>query len=614
MSLPDLIPLEILFGNPERAGAQLSPDGTRLAYLAPRDGVLNVWVGDVDGDDFQPVTADTVRGVRMYQWAHDGRHLLYLQDTGGDENWRVHTVDLESGEVVDHTPYEGVQARVIAASHRRPDEVLLGLNRDDPRLHDVYLLRLSTGELEKVLANPGYVEWLVDHDLEVRGAVAPRPDGGVDYLVRDGDGFRPTFSTEPDDNVLNVVGAITFNGDGTGVWFSSVAGTDTARLVLVDLENGAETVVAEHAERDLVWHQCRFQPETFEPQLVAFATDRFEYDVVDGDLGKDLELVRAELDGDLHLASRDHADTRWLIAEVRDDGPVRYHLWDRSTRSRRFLFESHPALAPFTLATVEPFAFEARDGLRVHGFATFPPGVERRDLPTVLVVHGGPWGARDEWGFVPECQWLANRGYLVLQVNYRGSGGYGKAFLNASAQEWAGRMHDDLIDGLEHAIAAGWVDRHRVGIYGGSYGGYAALVGATFTPDVFACAVDYVGPSNLVTLLKSIPPYWFGIATQFHKLLGHPDTDHDLLWERSPLSRVEQIRIPLFIAQGANDPRVKQAESEQIVAALPKAGIPHEYLLFEDEGHGFARPENRLTLYRRVEPFLAEHLGGRTSP
>ena len=612
MSLPPVVPLDVLFGNPERWSPKLSPDGKRLAFLAPVDGVLNVWVGDVGQRDYQPVTDDRLRGIRLFLWAEDDRHLLYLQDTGGDENWHVHSVDLDTGDVVNRTPFPGVQAQPMEVSHRKPDELLLGLNKDDPRLHDVYRLQLSTGELTKVVANPGYQEWLVDHDLEVRGAVEPRADGGIDYLVREGDGFRKTFSTEPEDTILNVTGVITFTGDGAHVWCSSVQGTDTARLVKVDLETGDEQVVAEHPERDLALLDTRFHPTTFEPQLVAFATDRIEYQVVDESIAGDLHALRAELTGDIHVTSRDRGDTRWLVAEVRDDGPVRYLLWERNERTLTFLFESQPALSDHTLAKVEPFSFTARDGLTIHGLVTFPHGVDRKDLPVVVTVHGGPWGARDVWGYNPEGQWLANRGYVCLQVNYRGSGGYGKAFLNASAREWAGRMHDDLIDGLEHAIAAGWVDRDRAGIYGGSYGGYAALVGATFTPDVFRCAVDYVGPSNLLTLLKSIPPYWFGVATQFHKLLGHPDLDNDFLWERSPLSRVDDIRIPMFIAQGANDPRVKQAESEQIVAALEKAGVPYEYLLFEDEGHGFARPENRLTYYGKVEAFLAQHLGGRT--
>jgi dipeptidyl aminopeptidase/acylaminoacyl peptidase len=599
---PDPIPLEILFGNPERTSPQLSPDGTKLAWLAPHNGVLNVFV------DGEPVTDDRIRGIRTYGWLHDGRHLLFLQDTGGDENWHAFTIDLESGDVVDRTPFDGVQATMVGYSHRKPDEVLLGLNRDDPRVHDVYRLRLSTGELTKEVANPGFTQWLVDHDLVVRGAVAPRADGGVDHLVRDGDGFRTTFSTEPDDMVLNVTGPITFHGDGARMWFASAAGSDTARLVLVDLETGAEEVVHSHPSRDLFWRSARFHPETFDAQLVPYATDRHEYVVLDESLRPDIDALRSQLTGDIHVSSRDQADTVWLIAEVQDAGPVRYHRWERGSQTLTFLFDNQPALNDFTLSTVEPFAFTAGDGLEVHGLATFPAGRERSNLPTVLVVHGGPWGARDEWGYNPEGQWLANRGYLVLQINYRGSGGYGKAFLNASAQEWAGKMHTDLIDGLEHAIAQGWTDREQVAIYGGSYGGYAALVGAAFTPDVFKCAIDIVGPSNLVTLLKSVPPYWFGVVTQFHKLLGHPDTDHDFLMERSPLSRADQIRIPLLIAQGANDPRVKQAESEQIVEALEKHGVPHTYILFPDEGHGFARPQNRMLFYKEADEFLAEHL------
>jgi dipeptidyl aminopeptidase/acylaminoacyl peptidase len=601
-NMTERIPLDVLFGNPERTGPQLSPDGKRLAWLAPVDGVLNVWV------DGEPVTDDTLRGIRQFWWTHDDRHLLYLQDLGGDENWHLYTVDLDSGEVVDRTPFDGAQAQLYELSHRKPDEIVLGLNRDDARYHDVYRLRLSTGELVKEVTNTGFDGWLVDHDLVVRGAISPRADGGYDYAVRDGDGFRTTFSTEPDDRVINVTGPITFTGDNREVWFASVVGTDTARLVKVDLETGRETVVHQHPERDLIWYQCKLHPETYEPQMLAYATDRFEYAVLDATLEPDIHALHAQLRGDIHVSSRDDADTVWLVAEVNDDGPVRYHRWDRTTKTLAFEFESQPALSQYTLANVDPFSFTTRDGLTVHGFVTWPPGVERTQLPAVLHVHGGPWGARDEWGYVADCQWLANRGYAAVQINYRGSGGYGKAFLNASVREWAGRMHDDLIDGLEHCIARGWIDRDRMAIFGGSYGGYAALVGATFTPDVFRCAVDIVGPSNLVTLLKSIPPYWFGVATQFHKLLGHPDTDHDFLMERSPLSRVDDIRIPLLIAQGANDPRVNQAESEQIVEALRKRGIPHEYLLYEDEGHGFARPENRLHFYEAAERFLAEHL------
>jgi len=293
-----------------------------------------------------------------------------------------------------------------------------------------------------------------------------------------------------------------------------------------------------------------------------------------------------------------------------------YHLWDRARREARLLFTHRPELADYPLATMDPFSITARDGLTLHGYLTWPTTVapaDRRHLPTVLVVHGGPW-ARDQWGFNPEVQWLSNRGYLCIQVNFRGSTGYGKAFVNAGDREWGGRMHDDLIDTVNWAISESYADRSRVGIFGGSYGGYAALVGAAFTPDVFAAAVDIVGPSNLITLIRSVPPYWAPIIAQFHNRVGNPDTEEDFLWSRSPLSKVRDITVPIIIAQGANDPRVKQAESEQIVAALAAAGIDHQYLLFPDEGHGFAKPENRLRFYAAAEAFLAQQLGGRAEP
>jgi len=609
MALPDLIPLDVLFGNPERRAPALSPDGSKLAYLAPVEGVLNIWVGSTGLDDAKPVTTDEGRGVRQYWWAKDGQHLLYLQDTGGDENWRLHTVDLKEGTVVDRTPFAGVQARIVGLSSRVPDQVLVGLNRDDPRFHDVYRLHLASGTLTKELTNPGFDDWLVDHSLTVRGGIQAREDGGVDYMVRDGEGWRVAWRVTPEDNTLNSSGVLGFDGQDRHLWIVETTSGNTACLSSLDLELGQLTVVARDDDRDLL--SAVLHPQTFEPQLAAFATDRWTYRVLDETVAADVATAAALDDGDLHLVSRDEADRLWVLAFVRDRGSPLYFLFDRDSGQGTRLFEEQPKLAAYELAEMVPFAFTARDGLTIHGFATFPPGVDADNLPAVVSVHGGPWGARHSWGYVAAAQWLANRGYVCLEINYRGSGGYGRDFINASAHEWAGRMHDDLIDGLEWAIAQGWVDRDRVGIFGGSYGGYAALVGATFTPDVFRCAIDIVGPSNLVSLLETIPPYWVGIANMFYRLLGHPERDRDFLWQRSPLSRVDQIKIPMLIGQGANDPRVKQAESEQIVAAMVKAGIPHEYILFADEGHGFAKPENMTRFNIAAENFLAEHLGGR---
>ena len=618
----DLIPREVLFGNPERISPHISPDGTKLAWIAPRDGVLNVWVAPVgasgvDWDAATAVTDDTDRGIRSYAWAWDGRHLLYVQDTGGDENWRLYDVDLETlaqagGQADlakrDLTPYEGIQARIIATRKSHRDEVLVGLNRDDPQLHDVYRLDLKTGELTKLIDNPGYAGWLADQDMVVRGAVSPMPDGGYEVLVRDDAeaDWRTLLTISADDAPAS--GILAFTGDGKSLLGISSAGVDTGRLVQVDLESGGTQVLLEDPEADVAG--AVLHPDTREPQIAVVLKDRAEYHVLDPEVAPDLEAIRALHSGDPGLTDRDEADATWLVAFTDDAGPVRYYAYDRASRAGSFLFDSRPALSRYELARMEPFSFVTRDGLTVHGYVTFPPGGGRSGLPAVLDVHGGPT-VRDEWGWNPEAQWLANRGYMCIQVNYRGSTGYGKAFVNAGDREWGGKMHDDLIDAVRYVVEQGWADPDRIAIYGGSYGGYAALVGAAFTPDVFRCAVDIVGPSNLQTLLETIPPYWAPMKAELYKRVGNPETDKEFLWSRSPLSRAGDIRIPLLIAQGANDPRVKQAESEQIVAALAEAGIDYEYMLFPDEGHGFAKPENRLKFYAAAERFLAKYLGGR---
>src|SRR5499427_1574813 len=610
----DLIPRSVLFGNPERTSPRISPDGTRLAWIAPRDGVLNVWVapiGGADGVDWaaaQAVTEDTDRGVRVFGWARDGRHVLYLQDVGGDENWRLYDIDLESMARRDLTPFEGIHANIIATSKRRPAEVLVGINADNPQLHDVYRLDLETGALVKEIANPGYAGWVADEDLVVRCALEPLPDGAFDLLVRDSDpgDWRKLLTIPAEDATSSDV--VSFSGDGGSLLMISAAGSNTGRLTRVDLSTGAAEVLAEDPAADVTG--AVLHPDTRDPQIVAILKDRMTYVVLDLSVQDDLKAIQTLHPGDPVFAGRDDSDETWLVGFTNDTGPVPYFMYDRASRTGRFLFEHQPALSGYELAPMEPFSYQARDGLEINGYVTFPPGLGRSGLPAVLNVHGGPQ-ARDTWGYDPEAQWLANRGYLCVQVNYRGSTGYGKAFVAAGDREWGGKMHDDLVDAVDYAVAQGWADRSRVAIYGGSYGGYAALVGAAFTPEVFCCAVDIVGPSNLKTLLETIPPYWAPMIAQLYRRVGNPETDEEFLWSRSPLSRARDIRIPLLIAQGANDPRVKQAESEQIVAALQDAGIDYEYMLFPDEGHGFAKPENRLKFYAAAERFLAKYLGGR---
>ncbi len=616
----DLIPRSALFGNPERTAPRISPDGRLLAWIAPLGGVLNVWVAPIGDPEAgvewaaaRAVTADTDRGVRVFTWAHDGRHLLYLQDAGGDENWRLYDVDLESLERRDLTPFDKIHATIIGASKRRPTEVLVGINADNPQLHDVYRLDLATGHLVKEIENPGYAGWAADEDLVVRCAIAPLPDGSVDVLVRDAEAGASADAdwrkllTIPAEDVTSF-DVVSFSDDGRSVLMISAAGSDTARLTRVDLATGDETLLASDPEADVAG--VVLHPDTQEPQIVLVLKDRMAYLVLDPSVADDLKAIRALHPGDPSISGRDDADATWMIAFNVDAGSVTYFRYDRATRTGRLLFEARPELSGYTLAAMEPFSYAARDGLTIHGYLTFPPGADRSSLPTVLNVHGGPQ-VRDAWGYDPEAQWFANRGYLCVQVNYRGSTGYGKSFVAAGDREWGGKMHDDLIDAVGYIVDRGWADRSRVAIYGGSYGGYAALVGAAFTPDVFRCAVDIVGPSNLKTLLETIPPYWAPMIAQLYRRVGNPETDEEFLWSRSPLSRAHDIRIPLLIAQGANDPRVKQAESEQIVAALKDAGIDYEYMLFPDEGHGFAKPENRIKFYTAAERFLARYLGGR---
>ena len=606
-----LIPRGVLFGNPTYASPTVSPDGNRLGFLAPEDGVLNVWVGPVDEPDkAAPVTHDRGRGIRVFGFCHDDRTLFYLQDQGGDENWRLHLLDLSSGLEHCVTPFDDVQVRVLGHNRWHPTTMLLGINKDTPELHDVYKLDLSTGELEKVLDNPGFVGWLADTDLAIQGAASVTEDGGAVFFLADESGeFHPWLEVPPEDaNTTNPVG---FSRDGRTLYVVSSLGVNAARLMAVDLATGAETVLAADDAYDI--GGVEVDPETREPQAAIFDKDREEWTFLDEGYGQAVEELRSSLgiDGELTINRAERSDRLWMVSVMPSDGPVRFYLYDRSGGGLRFLFAHKPDLGGYALAPMEPFAFTARDGMEVHGYVTFPPEVERRDLPAVLNVHGGPW-ARDAWGYDPEAQWLSNRGYVSVAVNFRGSTGYGKAFGNAADKQWGRTMHTDLLDAIDHLVGKGWVDRDRIGVMGGSYGGYAALAGAAFTPDVFRCALDLCGPSNLLTLLASIPPYWKPMIAMMYAKVGDPETEKDMLWERSPLSRVDDIQIPVLVAQGANDPRVKQAEAEQIVEALKSKGLPHEYLLFPDEGHGLARPENREIYYAAAESFLAEHLGGRS--
>ncbi|MDQ3386269.1 MAG: prolyl oligopeptidase family serine peptidase, partial [Actinomycetota bacterium] len=500
-----LIPREVLFGNPEKASPRLSPDGERLAYLAPKDGVLNVWVGLVGGES-EPVTDDGGRGIRLFFWAEDNQHIVYLQDMDGDENWRIHAVDPVTKEDRDLTPFDEVQAQILDASRHFPDTLLVALNKESPELHDVYKLTLSTGELDLVAKNPGnVVGWLPDSDFEIRAAMAATPDGGFDVLLRDSEDsdWRKLLSWDKE-NALSSAPA-GFTKDGQSMYLLDSREANAARLVLLDLASGGIESLVEDPRYDV--GQVLMHPETHKAQAAAIERARTEWIILDDDIQDDFKKIKELSRGDFTVISRDRADENWIVAFTADDGGASYYSYDRATKRGEHLFDSRPDLAGYTLARMEPISFAARDGLTIEGYLTLPPGGEREGLPMVLNVHGGPW-ARDGWGYDPEAQWFANRGYACLQVNYRGSTGYGKDFINAGDREWAGKMHDDLVDAIAWAVEEGVADPDRIAIQGGSYGGYAALVGATFTPDIFRCAVDLVGPSSLITLIQSIPPYW----------------------------------------------------------------------------------------------------------
>jgi dipeptidyl aminopeptidase/acylaminoacyl peptidase len=580
-----------------------------LGFVAPLDGVLNVWVGPVDDPSAaRPVTSDTGRGVWSYAFCHDDRTLVYLQDVGGDEDWRLSRVDLETGTTHLVTPQSGVQAQILAHTRWHPGRMLVGLNDREPQWHDVWELDLATGAFTLVETNPGYADWLVDSDLRIRGGESITSDGGAVVCLRDESGRDSAWRQVAPEDVAgeDVVG---FPRVGGSLLLLSSRGAEASRLLRVDIASGEEQVLAADDRYDVA--TAVLHPQTLEPQAALVVRQRVDWTYLDDDLRDEVEALRSRLTGEVGIARSERSGRLWLVTESPSDGPVRYSLYERPGRQLRFLFSHQPALETYQLAPMEPFEFPARDGLAIEGYVTFPLEVERRALPAVLDVHGGPW-VRDRWGYAGEVQWLANRGYVVVQVNYRGSTGYGKAFTNAGDKQWGRAMHTDLLDAVDAVVSRGWVDPGRVAIMGGSYGGYAALAGAAFSPDVFRCAVDLVGPSNLLTLLTSLPEYWKPHVAFMHAKVGDPGSEHDDLWARSPLSRVDDIRIPVLVAQGANDPRVKQAEAEQIVAALRDKGLPHDYLLFDDEGHGLARPANRERFYAATEAFLASHLGGRS--
>jgi dipeptidyl aminopeptidase/acylaminoacyl peptidase len=614
---PSLIPRTRLFGNPTRAQGQISPDGRWLSWLAPKDGVLNIWVAPVGNIGAGRVlTDDRKRGIRFHAWANSSAHVLYIQDEGGTEDWHVYAVAVEGGPGRDLTPLPGVNARIQQLSLDQPDVMAVALNDRDKAWHDVYRVHIATGERELLFENRRELaEIMLDRQLRPRLAIKTRDREGGHIVYRiAGAELEPIMVVEHEDDLTTH--PIGFTQDaGTLYWISSV-GRDKAALLARDWQTGTDRLLAEHPKADI--SRVLANPKTRVVEAVGAQHLTLDWIPLDEGIAADLKHLHSVLPGEVEVADRTLDDSRWVVAAGAAETPTTYHLYDRGSGDITELFATRPELKVYRLAPMRGEVIRARDGLELVSYLTLPEGARPRPtapLPMVLLVHGGPW-ARDEYGFNPHHQWLADRGWAVLSVNFRASTGFGKSFVNAGDLQWGREMHDDLLDAVAWAVQEGIADPTRVAIMGGSYGGYATLAGLAFTPDVFCCGVDIVGPSNLETLLATIPPYWAAFFENLARRVGDPRTEagRKLLQERSPLHAAGAISRPLLIGQGANDPRVKQAEADQIIAAMRAKGLPVTYVLYPEEGHGFAVPENRISFYAIAESFLAAHLGGRAEP
>lgn len=572
---------------------------------------MNVFVGPVENiAAARAITHDTARGITNLQWSHCGKYILHFQDAGGDENYHLFATDVRSGASRDLTPFAGALAKIFKSTPAFPNELIVGINHRDKTIFDPYRVSISTGELIPLPENPGYAALEYDDEYRLRIGGKFLPSGEFEYVLLGENGAEPLIVIPHDDNLST--GILGFEKSGKSILLLDSRGRNTGALMRLNLETRALELLAEDCRCDA--SHPMLHPVTHAPEAVAFEYDRRHWRVLEPSIEPDFTALSAL--GQFEVVSRSLDDRRWIVRVESDVRPPEFYLWNRDAKSHSLLFSAQPALADHTGAPTQSHIIHSRDGLALVVYVTVPSGLPKGvPAPTVLAVHGGPW-ARDSWGFNSTHQWLANRGYVAISVNFRGSTGFGKEFSNAGDLAWGAEMQDDLFDVIHWAVENKITDPKKIGIYGGSYGGYATLAALAFTPEMFACGVDYVGPSNLVTLLESVPPYWLPLIHQFRSRVGDNTTPEGiaLLKSRSPLTKVDAICRPLLVAQGANDPRVKRAESDQIVAAMQARDIPVTYLLYPDEGHGFVRPENRLSFYAAVEQFLAEHLGGRAEP
>ncbi len=623
MNEDKLIEREVLFGNPEKAGVKISHDGKYISYLAPNEGVLNVWIAPIDDiSNAKLITSDKKRGIRSYFWSKDSQYIIYAQDKKGDENWRLYSVNINNLQEKDLTPSNDVRASVLKLSDKFPNEMLISLNARVPEYFDIHKVNIETGKLETIYENTeNYSSFIADDDFNIRVGYKMLPSGeGEIYLFENGDIKLPKlFEKISVEDMLNTT-ALHISKDNKKLFMLDSVGKNTSALVEVDLESMKRKVIHESPKADIDDYIVDVKTKMVQASAINYM--RKEWTIVDESIRSDLDYLMKFEDGDVEIVSRSSEDDKWMVVYLKSDGPYRYYLYDRAKKEANFLFVSNSSLDQEPLAKMYSVVIKSRDGLDLVCYITVPRwldngnGIPLKPVPMVLNVHGGP-NARDRWGYRSDAQWLANRGYATISVNYRGSTGFGKEFINAGDGEWARKMQDDLEDAVRWAVENKIAIKDKVAIMGGSYGGYATLVGLAMTPDLYVAGIDIVGPSNLETLLRSIPKYWKPYMAHLTKIMGasyETEEGRKLLKERSPLTYASNIKKPLLIVQGANDPRVKQAESDQIVEAMKNSSIPVVYLLYPDEGHGLARPENRLSMYANAEVFLANFAGGRFMP
>ena len=621
-SLPPLIDRELFFSDPEISGAQLSPNGQFIAFQKPLDGVVNIWVKGIDEpmEAARPVTEDANSPIMIYFWSADGRYILYAQDADGNENFRLYAVEPEViGEAGvgarDLTPMENVTAQIYAVPKETPNQIVIGLNDREAQVHDVYRLDLQTGDRTLLIQNDGTIAgWAVDLEGNVRLAYRQSSENGQEILkVEENGALTPIYTCSLEETCE----ISRFHANGQQIYLKTNRNVDLAQLELLDATTGETELVESDPEGQVDFGGALFSPATDELVATSYVGDRVRVYPQSAEWSADLAFLQAQLpDDELSIESVTYDDKLALVGAYSDINPGSMYLFDRDARTLEKLYDAVPELPSQNLATTQPIRYQARDGVDIPAYLTLPQGVAPENLPVIVFPHGGPWG-RDNWGYSPVAQFYANRGYAVLQPNFRGSAGYGKAFLNAGNQQWGtGVMQHDVTDGAQYLIEEGIADPERVGIMGFSYGGYATLAGLAFTPERYAAGASVVGPSSLITLMENIPPYWMPIRDSMSLRVGDPNdpSDRDRLESQSPLFFADSIQAPLLVVQGANDPRVLQQESDQIVKALRDLGRPVEYLVALDEGHGFRKEINALAMTAALERFFAEHLGGRYQP